>query len=166
MENYLDDSHLISDIDKDHQLDTVLNWSQMWKEIIEKDFQFNISLPNSISRLFISGMGGSGVSGELLKVWIEETIKIPVKLIHDYSLPVYADNTSAIICVSYSGNTEEVLHVAEEAISKEISVIGITSGGKLKNILDEENIPIIILQFRFQSDNRFNITWINFSQNS
>ncbi|MCG3217551.1 MAG: bifunctional phosphoglucose/phosphomannose isomerase [Candidatus Heimdallarchaeota archaeon] len=150
MENNLDDLQLISDIDKHHQLDTVLNWSHMWNEVIKNDFSFNISLVNPISRLFISGMGGSGVSGELLKVWIEKTVQIPVQLIHDYNLPVYADANSAVICISYSGDTEEVLNFAEEAIRKKITVIGITSGGKLKNKFDKENTPIILLPGGYQ----------------
>jgi glucose/mannose-6-phosphate isomerase len=150
MENNLDDLQFISDIDKHHQLDVVLDWSNMWKEIIEKNFQFNISLTNPISRLFISGMGGSGVSGELLKVWIEKTAKIPVQILHDYNLPIYADAKSALICISYSGNTEEVLSILEKAIAKKITIIGITSGGKIKKKLDENDIPIITLPSDYQ----------------
>ncbi|MHA1911835.1 MAG: bifunctional phosphoglucose/phosphomannose isomerase [Candidatus Kariarchaeaceae archaeon] len=150
MKNNLDDLQFINNIDKHHQLDTVLNWSHMWKEIIENDFQLKISLINPISRLFISGMGGSGISGELLKVWIEKTVKIPVQLIHDYNLPIYADSNSVIICISYSGNTEEVLNVVEEAIDKKITIIGITSGGKLKNKLDDTKIPTILLPEGYQ----------------
>jgi glucose/mannose-6-phosphate isomerase len=150
MENNLDNLQFINDYDKHRQLDVVLDWARMWKDIIETNFHINISLTNPISRLFISGMGGSGVSGELLKVWIEKTVKLPVQLIHDYNLPIYADANSVIICISYSGDTEEVLNIVEEAISKKITIIGITSGGKLKNTLDENKIPVISLPEGYQ----------------
>lgn len=90
-------------------------------------------------RLYISGMGGSGVVGDLIRdlsiVWNWDFEVIPVK---DYFLRA---RDGLLIAVSYSGNTVETLYTVEYAKKKRIPAIAITTGGRLA----QAGIPTVIV---------------------
>ncbi len=83
--------------------------------------------------IVFSGMGGSGIVGDIAKNWLEKKgHNHPVFSIRGYELPPYIDNSYLVICTSYSGNTEETLSIFDDAIKRGIKPICISSGGKLK----------------------------------
>ena len=84
--------------------------------------------------VLVAGMGGSGVSG---RIFSELCTKLHITVVDSYSLPEYVDESYFIICVSYSGNTEETISVANMAHQRGFKVHAITTGGKLKSIADE-----------------------------
>ena len=97
-----------------------------------------ITTPNNI---IICGMGGSALPGEILI-----NLRPLNFFIHkSYGLPMQAGNGSIIICVSYSGNTEETLSAFREAIKRKLPVIAITTGGELAKIAKKNNIPLVVL---------------------
>uniref|UniRef100_A0A7C6EDX4 Bifunctional phosphoglucose/phosphomannose isomerase n=1 Tax=candidate division WOR-3 bacterium TaxID=2052148 RepID=A0A7C6EDX4_UNCW3 len=86
---------------------------------------------SSIQNIIISGMGGSGIGGEILAGLLSDYSPIPVFTIKDYSLPKYLTKRSLFFAVSHSGNTEETITAYQQAKSVKCPVICITSGGKL-----------------------------------
>jgi len=85
--------------------------------------------------IVFSGMGGSGIVGDILKTLLErENIDIPTLSVKGYELPPFVKDGWMVFCVSYSGNTEETLSVAEIALSRGIKPICISSGGRLKEL--------------------------------
>ncbi|MEZ0318722.1 MAG: bifunctional phosphoglucose/phosphomannose isomerase [Pyrobaculum sp.] len=90
-------------------------------------------------RLYVSGMGGSGVVGDLLRdlsiVWNWDVEVIVVK---DYFLRA---RDGFLIAVSYSGNTIETLYTVEYAKKKKMPAVAITTGGKLA----QTGIPTVIV---------------------
>lgn len=90
-----------------------------------------------ISNVVIVGMGGSGIGGLLVSQWLADSLTVPVTLVHDYELPAFADEHSLVIGSSYSGNTEETLLALEEAKRRNCFIVGICSGGKLKEFCEE-----------------------------
>ena len=90
-------------------------------------------------RLYVSGMGGSGVVGDLLRdlslVWSWDVEVIPVK---DYFL---RSSDGLLIAVSYSGNTAETLHTVEYAKRRRMPAVAITTGGKLAQM----GVPSVIV---------------------
>ena len=98
-----------------------------------------------ITNIVICGMGGSGIGGRIVEKWIEDEINIPVNGVSAYSLPNYVNENTLVIGSSYSGNTEETLSCIEEAISKNAQIIGITSGGKLKDVCSSNGFDCIIV---------------------
>ncbi|WP_029551773.1 bifunctional phosphoglucose/phosphomannose isomerase [Thermocrinis jamiesonii] len=94
--------------------------------------------------IVFSGMGGSGIVGDVLKLLLERRgIGIPVISLHGYQLPPYAKRDWLLVAVSYSGNTEETLSTVQEAIQKGLNIICISSGGKLKEVADKEGFRFI-----------------------
>ena len=100
---------------------------------------------NEISNVVICGMGGSGIGGRLLSKWIEDDVRIPVIVVQDYNLPEFVNDKTLVIASSYSGNTEETLQCVQDGITRKSHIIGITSGGKLKEICEENNFNLIIV---------------------
>jgi len=97
-----------------------------------------VSTPNNI---IICGMGGSALSGEILI-----NLRPLNFFIHkSYGLPIQAGNGSIVICVSYSGNTEETLSTFKEASKRKLPVIAITTGGELAKLAKKNDIPLVVL---------------------
>lgn len=95
--------------------------------------------------VLILGMGGSGIGGVIVKNWIADDIAIPVQVANDYQVPAYVDQDTLIIASSYSGNTEETIMALTEALERNVSVVGITSGGKLEKFCNENSFPVFIV---------------------
>jgi glucose/mannose-6-phosphate isomerase len=95
-----------------------------------------------INKIVISGMGGSAVSGDILRSLLSGRIKIPILVNRDYTVPEFVDNGTLFFTNSYSGNTEETLSAFENARAKGASIIGITSGGKLGALCRRYNYPL------------------------
>ncbi|MFC1496056.1 bifunctional phosphoglucose/phosphomannose isomerase [Candidatus Margulisiibacteriota bacterium] len=100
--------------------------------------------------LFIAGMGGSAVSGDLLAEYLKDQVDLPIYIIRSYSLPAFAKRGDLLIAVSYSGNTEETLSVLRAAEKKRLKIASITSGGKLKARAETKSYPLILLPQGFQ----------------
>lgn len=80
------------------------------------------------STILICGMGGSGISGEILK---ELYPKLQIFSNKDYSIPEHIDKDTLSIIISYSGNTEETLHNYRLLKNRTAGIVAITSNGKL-----------------------------------
>lgn len=104
----------------------------------------NIKLKKKFKKIFIAGMGGSALPGEILKIYFEEKkIKVTLEIIRDYDLPLTSEKDDLIFCISYSGNTEETISVFQKALKKNLKLVSITSGGKLFEISKRKKILLV-----------------------
>lgn len=106
----------------------------------------NIKVSGNFSRLIISGMGGSALPGELLKMYLSQLAENPLEIYLNraYSLPFQSFQNSLNLIASYSGNTEETLSCLNEALEKNLSpIIGFSTGGELEKICQKNNLPVI-----------------------
>jgi len=108
------------------------------------------SFEKNINNIVIAGMGGSAISGDLLKPFLSDEVQIPLYVNRDYFLPNYADEKTLVIISSYSGNTEESISCFKEAVKKGCKIIAVSTGGLIKNFADENNLPCINLKKGFQ----------------
>ena len=72
-----------------------------------------------VKKIVICGMGGSGIAGEITKSLIEDQIKIPFEVIHDWHLPENVGKNTLVIGLSFSGKTAETLNCLAEAEKKQ-----------------------------------------------
>ena len=110
---------------------------------IEGSFELEIpTLKRKPRRLFVAGMGGSGIAGDLVKamVW-----SFPIKSVKDYHLPPNASSEDALVAISYSGNTEETLSAYHDAAERGMERLVITSGGKLLELAREDGVPAVVI---------------------
>jgi len=119
----------------DHMIEAI----SIGKEIkIERNY-------SNLSNIVICGMGGSAIGGDLSKSLINSSLRLPLVVNRNYSLPNWVNEYTMVICCSYSGNTEETLSAYHDALSKGASVIGISTGGRLTKLLDENNHDKVVI---------------------
>lgn len=102
------------------------------------------------SNIVIGGLGGSGIGGRIVKALFADTCPVPVECIADYSLPAYVDEKTLVILGSYSGNTEETLQMFEEIKACGCKILILTSGGKLAELAQENNLYKLHVEPGFQ----------------
>lgn len=79
-------------------------------------------------KVLICGMGGSGISGEILSVLYP---KIHIISNRDYTIPEYCNKKTLAILISYSGNTEETLNNYRLLARRKTKMVTISSNGIL-----------------------------------
>ncbi len=108
------------------------------------------ALPRGLSgftRIVVVGMGGSGITGDLLALALPEVEVITVR---DYRVPGFIGKETLLIGVSYSGNTEETLTAFLDGLRRTDRALGISSGGRLAELCRERGIPWIGIPQGFQ----------------
>ncbi|MEW6172361.1 MAG: bifunctional phosphoglucose/phosphomannose isomerase [Bacillota bacterium] len=98
---------------------------------------------DDVRAVLVTGLGGSAIGGDLLRIYCQERLGVPVQVNRDYTLPAFVDGKTLVFAVSYSGNTEETLSAYHRAREKGSPVIVLTAGGKLRALADADNIPVI-----------------------
>ncbi|RLJ71178.1 bifunctional phosphoglucose/phosphomannose isomerase [Hydrogenivirga caldilitoris] len=88
------------------------------------------------------GMGGSGIVGDIARSWLEHKgCKVITSSHRGYGLPNYISGEEhLVVCISYSGNTEETLSNFAEAQKRGASIISISSGGKLEELSEKSGV--------------------------
>lgn len=101
-----------------------------------------------ISKVVLSGMGGSCLAGLIAKNWLDDggELAVPFEVRRDYIVPNYVDKSTLVICVSVSGNTEETLSSLRDAQDKHAQIVVIAGGGKLLDIAQEEKLPYVHIE--------------------
>ncbi|MGB9561345.1 MAG: bifunctional phosphoglucose/phosphomannose isomerase [bacterium] len=93
--------------------------------------------------IVLCGMGGSAIGGDFLRCYLSDELMIPFSVVRDYNLPSFVSNKTLLIASSYSGNTEETLSCFTEGIKRGSRIIGIASGGKLRDECGRMGLPFI-----------------------
>ncbi len=136
-------------IDKSNMRKTILGFPQQFRTGIEA--AKNVKVAGRPDKVLICGMGGSALPGDILKMWLEASKNaLPLYIWKNYSLPHFIDKNFLVICVSYSGNTEEVLSSFQEAQRRGLLLAAITSGGKLAEFCRKSKIPLVVVPGNFQ----------------
>lgn len=79
--------------------------------------------------LVVTGMGGSGVAGDVLSAICGTGCPIPIVTVRDYALPGWVGAADLVVAVSCSGGTEETLSVAREAVRRGCRFMAVGAAG-------------------------------------
>ena len=90
------------------------------------------------------GMGGSGAGGMFLSTLTDNSGGLPFVVWRDYGLPSWWGPEWLVIATSYSGNTEETISGVREVLDSGGTVIGISSGGEMKEILSNSDSSLFV----------------------
>ena len=85
------------------------------------------------------GMGGSGAGGRFLKSLADSEGGLPFVVWSDYGLPSWWGPDWLVLATSYSGDTEETLDGVRMALESGGTVIGVSSGGQLSEMLEDSD---------------------------
>ena len=90
------------------------------------------------------GMGGSGAGGMFLSTLADNSGGLPFVVWRDYGLPSWWGPEWLVIATSYSGNTDETISGVREVLDSGGTVIGISSGGEMKEILSNSDGSLFV----------------------
>jgi glucose/mannose-6-phosphate isomerase len=99
--------------------------------------------PFEATGLVVCGMGGSAIGGDLAQVAFGSRLSRPIKTTRGYELPSGLLPDQAVLCASYSGDTEETLACYEGAEALGARRIVATTGGQLAEAARRDGVPVI-----------------------
>jgi glucose/mannose-6-phosphate isomerase len=99
--------------------------------------------PFEAGGLMVCGMGGSAMGGDLAAGVLGDRLTRPLVSIRGYELPSWATPDWAVLCSSYSGNTEETLACFEAAEALGARRIVLSTGGQLVDRAREAGVPVV-----------------------
>jgi glucose/mannose-6-phosphate isomerase len=139
----LDDLSVIKKLDPQNMLVEIDNLPEQ----LAQAWVLGQSLPladiGGITRVVISGMGGSAIGADLLAGYAAEHCAVPVIVHRDYGLPAFANGKDTLfIASSHSGNTEETLDSFDQALKRGCSLLAISTGGKLAGKAAAAGCPV------------------------
>ena len=88
----------------------------------------------------VAGMGGSAIAADLIAP-LAARQGLRVEVSRDYALPGWVRDDTLVLLSSYSGNTEETLSAARDAVERGCPCVALTSGGTLAELASGSEVP-------------------------
>jgi len=147
----LDDVKIYKENDPEGMLERIkelpMQCRQAWQAAM--DFKLPAGF-TGIDKVVVLGMGGSAIGGDLIRSLVQSESAVPVIVHRDYGLPAFVDANTLVIGSSYSGNTEETLSGFEPALKTKAKKLAMTTGGKLQEIAEANDIPVFRINYKAQ----------------
>jgi len=90
-----------------------------------------------IRNIVVMGMGGSGISGDVVAAAFNDELPVPVSVLKQIRTPAFVGPQTLAFAVSYSGDTEETVSMATSAVEKGAQLVAISRGGALQKLADD-----------------------------
>ena len=138
----LDDLELFKQIDRQNmraQIDGLPDQLQTAWDLAQT---LPLTKLDDIQNIILCAMGDSGSAAELVVASVSSSLRLPVSVHRSYGLPASATEKTLVICISHSGNSEEVLDAFESAQKNGCKPFVISTGGELTKRANAKNIPV------------------------
>jgi glucose/mannose-6-phosphate isomerase len=97
--------------------------------------------------IVVTGMGGSGVAGDVLAAVCGPGCPVHIHPVHDYQLPAWVGAADLVIAVSCSGGTEETIEATTAAVRRGCRLVGVGGDDSpLAMIAQQAHAPFIGVQ--------------------
>ncbi|MFA5785791.1 MAG: bifunctional phosphoglucose/phosphomannose isomerase [Actinomycetota bacterium] len=140
----LDDQSVLLRLDPQDMLGAVEAQPNHWRNAVEiADGAGDLPESGDLDNLVVCGMGGSGISGDILAAVASPRLSVPVMVVKGYRLPEFVGRHSLVLAMSYSGNTEETLESVGEALARGARAICVTTGGAMGALAEEQGLATV-----------------------
>jgi glucose/mannose-6-phosphate isomerase len=93
--------------------------------------------------VLVCGMGGSAIGGDLAAAALGDRLTRPLLTVRGYELPIWATPEWTVMCVSYSGETEETLACFDAAEALGAERVVVSTGGGLADAARGAGVPVV-----------------------
>src|SRR5207248_5056100 len=97
----------------------------------------------AFTNIAVCGMGGSGISGDVLATAGSHDLTLPVAVLKQYRAPRFVGPGTLFFAMSYSGGTEETLEATAAALDAGARVVAVCSGGALAELAGRAGAPVV-----------------------
>ncbi len=136
----------LPDIDKQNMFNAMYTFPEQLEQGLHIGKRISLHRTyDQIEHILFVGMGGSGMAGDITHSLVKHSCSKPIMVLKNYQLPAWVDQRTLVVCISYSGNTEETLSCFEQAHERKVPIIGLCTGGTLLEkllTLDYDHIVI------------------------
>jgi glucose/mannose-6-phosphate isomerase len=105
---------------------------------------------DGVTAVAICGMGGSGVSGDVIRALYRDRLTLPVTVAKGPALPAFCGKDTLVVVSSYSGRTAETLACFDQAGDWGCRLVAVTSGGELGRRAAEQAVAVVPVPPGFQ----------------
>jgi glucose/mannose-6-phosphate isomerase len=137
------DNDAIEAVDRSGMLGDVLAQPLQLGDALWRTQSAAIRPRDSQGGLVVCGMGGSAIGGDLAKAALGDRATRPITVVRGYALESWTPPESFVLCVSYSGQTEETLACFEAAGAAGAQRVVLTTVGTLAELARAEDVPVI-----------------------
>lgn len=111
---------------------------------ISQNRELNLEQYKDIDRIvLIIPDEDAGLVSNMISTLTEQELSLQLNIHKGYRLPDWVNEKSLIVCLSYSGDKEEIVSCFKAAQEKNAPIIGITSGGILCDALLSNDYDVI-----------------------
>jgi glucose/mannose-6-phosphate isomerase len=137
----LDDTGAFATVDRSGALSDVVATAEQWAQARSlSDTRLDL---DGVDVIVVTGMGGSGICGDVLWALALERYPLPVVVHKGYGLPAFVGPRSLVIAVSYSGKTEETASAYEQAAARGARRFAVAGGGTLGELCGSDGTPCV-----------------------
>jgi len=143
----LDDLNRLAELDSQDVLGSVERFGDQCREGWEIGLGADgLPAAEGVESVVVLGMGGSGVSGDVVAAIAEPRLPFPLRTIKTYGpLPEWVGRNTLVFAVSYSGSTEETIAAVDEATARGARIVTVSSGGPLAELARKNGIAHIAI---------------------
>jgi glucose/mannose-6-phosphate isomerase len=102
-----------------------------------------IPFAGSVRSVAVCGMGGSAAAGDVVAAAFADRLAAPMGTLRGYRVPRSFGEDDLVVCVSYSGNTEETLSAYAAARERGCPTVAVCGGGELAERAGEAGTPVV-----------------------
>jgi glucose/mannose-6-phosphate isomerase len=139
----------VAALDASGQLIDILDQPNQLRDALWRVESAGIEPFDAPGGLIVAGMGGSAIGGALARAALGDRASRPIVVARTYELPPWATPDTAVLCCSYSGDTEETLACYEAASALGAPRVVVTTGGELARAARADGVPVIPLPAGF-----------------
>jgi glucose/mannose-6-phosphate isomerase len=144
------DRDAISALDQADLLEDILGMPHQLGDALWRVESARLEAHDTPGGLVVAGMGGSAIGGALARAALGDQASRPILAARGYGLPPWTTPDTTVLCVSYSGDTEETLACYDAAGALGAHRVVVTSGGRLAALAREDGVGVIPLPTGFQ----------------
>ena len=104
-----------------------------------------IPFAGEVRGVAVCGMGGSAVAGDVAEAAFADRAPIPVVTLRGYGVPRGYGEEHLVLCVSYSGDTEETVAAFAQARARGCTAVAVCGGGALAAAAGEADLPAVLI---------------------
>jgi glucose/mannose-6-phosphate isomerase len=104
-----------------------------------------IPFAGEVGGVAVCGMGGSAAAGDVTAAAFADRATIPIITLRGYGVPRGYGEEHLVLCVSYSGDTEETVAAFAQARARGCTAVAVCGGGALAAAARDADLPAVLI---------------------